>query len=136
MGVAAGFTLFATALAAAAPATAPPCPQNHRCHHVVHVGPTGSDTGHVAWDSKELFRPGPIAIGINYSPKLPNDAGIRIDPIGQCGIHFVLPARFTGFATRCGKGRLPLHVQVANVTLKHVRVGVTYWTPGAPQFTG
>src|SRR4051794_21749967 len=104
MGIAAGFTLFATALAAATPA-APPCPQAHRCHHVLHVGPTGSDTGHASWDSKEVFRPGPIAIGINYSPKLPTDAGVRIEPIGDCGIHFVLPARFTGFATRCGKGK-------------------------------
>jgi hypothetical protein len=48
----------------------------------------------------------------------------------------VLPTRFTGFATRCGTGMLPLHVQVANTTLKHLRIGVTYWTPGLPQFTG
>jgi hypothetical protein len=135
MGIAAGFTLFATAFAAATPA-APPCPQTHRCHHVIHVGTVGSRTGHVSWDSKELFPVGPIAVGINYSPKLPTDAGVRTTPVGECGIHFVLPARFTGFATRCGKGMLPLHVQVANTTLKHLRIGVTYWTPGLPQFTG
>jgi hypothetical protein len=135
VGIAAGFTLFATALVGATPAT-PPCPENHRCHHVLHVGTVGSDTAHVAWDSKELFQKGAISIGINYSPKLPIDTGIRITPVGDCGIHFVLPARFTGFATRCGDGRLPLHVQIANVTQKHLRLGVTYWTPGLPKFTG
>jgi hypothetical protein len=103
---------------------------------VLHVGTTGSPTGHVAWDSPQLFRPGPISVGINYSPKFPADLGIRIEPVGECGVHFVLPARFTGFATRCGKGKLPFHVQVANTTLKHLRVGVTYWVPGLPQFTG
>jgi hypothetical protein len=134
VGIAAGFTLFGATLALATPST-PACPPQHRCHHVLHVGTTGSPTGHVAWDSKELFPEGPIAVGINYSPKLPNDVGIRTTPVGECGVHFVLPARFTGFATRCGKGLLPFHVQVANVSTKHLRVGVTYWVP-APLFTG
>ena len=133
MGISAGFALFAT-LAVAAPSP-PACTTEHRCHHVLHVGPTGSRTGHVAWDSKEVFPVGPISVGINYSPKLATDAGIRITPVGECGVNFVLPARFTGFANRCGDGMLPLHVQVANVTRKHLRVGVTYWVPG-PQFTG
>ena len=78
---------------------------------------------------------GPLAVVVHYSPRLPTDTGLRTDPVGECAIHFVLPARFTGFTTRCGSGNLPLHVQVANVTLKHLRVGVTYWTP-APLFTG
>jgi hypothetical protein len=134
MGVAAGFALLSAAAAVAAP-PAPTCTPDHRCHHVLHVGPSGSPTGHASWDSKERFPVGPISVGINYSPKLPTDTGIRIDPVGACGVHFVLPARFTGFANRCGKGLLPLHVQVANVTLKHLRVGVTYWVP-APLFTG
>ena len=134
MGVAAAFALFSTGAALATPAT-PACPVDHRCHHVLHVGPVGSPTGQVAWDSKELFPARPISVGINYSPKLATDTGLRIDPVGECGVHFVLPGRFTGFATRCGKGQLPLHLQVANTTLKHLRVGVTYWTP-APLFTG
>lgn len=101
---------------------------------MLHVGPVGTRAGRVAWESKELFPVGPISVGINYSPKLKGDAGIRITPVGDCGVSFVLPGRFTGFANRCGSGVLPLHVQVANVTLKHLRVGVTYWVPG-PQFT-
>jgi len=133
MGVGAGFALFA-GLALATP-SAPACTPTHRCHHVLHVGPTGSRTGHAAWDSKQLFREGPISVGLSYSPKLPTDTGIRITPVGDCGVNFILPARFTGFANRCGNGLLPLHVQVANVTLKHLRVGVTYWVP-APLFTG
>jgi hypothetical protein len=133
MGVGAGFALFAS-LALATPSP-PACTSAHRCHHVLHVGPTGSRTGHVSWDSKQLFPVGPISVGINYSPKLSTDSGIRITPVGACGVAFVLPARFTGFANRCGKGLLPFHVQVANVTLKHLRVGVTYWVP-APLFTG
>jgi hypothetical protein len=134
VGVAAGFTLFGAALALATP-PAPGCTPAHRCHHVLHVGPSASPTGHVAWDSKELFRAGSIAVDINYSPKFPTDTGIRTTPVVDCGFHFVLPTRFTGFATRCGKGLLPLHVQVANVTPKHLRIGVTYWVP-APLFTG
>jgi hypothetical protein len=134
MGVATGFALFAGL--ALAPTSTPACTPDHRCHHVLHVGPVGSPTAHVAWDSKERFPVGPIAVGINYSPKLPIDTGIRTSPVGDCGIHFVLRARFTGFANRCGKGKLPLHVQVANVTTKHLRVGVTYWVPGEPAFTG
>jgi hypothetical protein len=133
VGVAAGFALFA-GVALATP-SAPACTPAHRCHHVLHVGTVGSPTAHVAWDSKQRFAAGPLAIGITYSPKLPTDIGIRITPVGECGSNFVLPARFTGFATRCGSGRLPLHVQVANVTTKHLRVGVTYWVP-APLFTG
>jgi hypothetical protein len=102
---------------------------------VLHVGPVGSPTGRVAWDSKELFPVGPLGIGVNYSPKLPTDRGLRSEPISDCAFHYVLPARFTGFATRCGGGLRPLHLQFANVTLKHLRIGVTYWTP-APLFTG
>src|SRR3954447_12642419 len=134
MGVAGAFALFGSALAVGTPAT-PNCSPTHRCHHVLHVGTNGSPTAHVAWDSKERFPEGPIAVGINYSPKLPIDSGLRIEPIAQCGTHFVLPARFTGVATRCGPGLEPLHVQVANVNDKHLRVGVTYWVP-APLFTG
>jgi hypothetical protein len=133
MGIAAGFTLGA-ALALSTPAP-PACTAEHRCHHVLHVGTNASPTAHVFWDSKELFPVDAIAVGINYSPKLPGDTGIRTTAVGECGVHFVLPARFTGFATRCGKGLLPLHVQVANITGKHLRIGVTYWVP-APQFTG
>jgi hypothetical protein len=99
------------------------------------VGPSTSPTAHVAWDSKERFAAGQVAVGINYSPKLPIDTGLRLEPIGDCGVHFVLPARFTGVATRCGSKLQPLHVQVANVHSKHLRVGVTYWVP-APLFTG
>jgi hypothetical protein len=89
----------------------------------------------VAWDSEERFPEGPLAVGINYSPKLPNDSGLSIEPIAQCGTHVVVPARFTAVATRCGPGLRPLHVQVANISNKHLRVGVTYWVP-APLFTG
>jgi hypothetical protein len=101
------------------------------------VGPaTSPSDSHASFDSKQLFPAGPIAVGINYSPKLPGDTGLRTAAVGDCAVHFVLQARFTGFATRCGKGLLPLHVQVANVNNKHLRVGVTYWVPGAPVFTG
>ena len=134
MGVAAAFALFSAGAAFVTPAT-PACPADHRCHHVLHVGPVGSRTGRVAWDSKELFPARPISVGITYSPKLATDTGLRIEPVGECGVYFVLNARFTGFANRCGKGMLPLHVQVANTTLKHLRVGITYWAP-APLFTG
>jgi hypothetical protein len=135
VGIGAGFALFGASLALATPAK-PGCPLEHPCHHVLHVGPSGSRTGHVAWDSKERFPEGPIGVGVNYSPKQPTDAGLRTDAVGECGVHFVLPARFTGFANRCGKGMRPLHVQFANVTLKHLRIGVTYWVPTPPQFTG
>jgi hypothetical protein len=134
VGVTGTFALFGASLALGTPA-APSCTQEHRCHHVLHVGTSTSTSAHAAWDSKELFPAGPVVVGINYSPKLPNDAGVRIDPIAECGIHFVLPARFTGVATRCGSGLQPLHVQVANVNRRHLRVGVTYWVP-APLFTG
>ena len=137
MGVAAGFALFSAAAALGTPAT-PNCPEQHPCHHVFHVGPSTSSTAHVAWDSNELFPERPIAVGINWSPKLPTDPAVRIDPITECGVHFVLATRFTGVATRCGKGQLPLHVQIANVNRRHLRVGVTYWVPAprVPQFTG
>jgi hypothetical protein len=134
VGVAAGFALFGAAFALGTPAT-PTCTATHRCHHVFHVGTSTSSTAHVAWDSKELFPQTPIAVVVAWSPELPTDSGLRIEPIGDCGLHFVLPARFTGVATRCGKGRLPLHVQFANVNRRHLRVGVTYWVP-APLFTG
>ena len=133
MGIGAGFALLGAGLALASPASS--CTQAHPCHDVLHVGPTGSDTGHVSLDSKKLFPDAPLAVLVHYSPRLPTDTGLRIDPVGDCGIHFVLPARFTGFASRCGPGNLPLHVQVANVTLKHLRIGVTYWAP-QPLFTG
>jgi hypothetical protein len=134
VGVAGGFAVFGAALALGSPAS-PSCTPTHRCHHVLHVGPSTSPTAHVAWDSKERFAAGQVAVGINYSPKLPIDTGLRLEPIGDCGVHFVLPARFTGVATRCGSKLQPLHVQVANVNSKHLRVGVTYWVP-APLFTG
>jgi hypothetical protein len=89
----------------------------------------------VSWDSKQLFPVGPIAVLITYSPKLGIDTGVRTEPVGSCALHFVLPGRFTAFAERCGAGLLPLHVQVANVNRKHLRVGVTYWVP-QPLFTG
>jgi hypothetical protein len=89
----------------------------------------------VSWDSKQLFPVGPLAINLNYSPQLPDDTFLRTDPIGECGVHYVLPARFTGVATRCGDGRRPLHFQFANVSRKHLRIGVTYWVP-EPLFTG
>ena len=79
--------------------------------------------------------PAPLAVAVNYSPHLDSDQALRTQPVGECATNFVLPARFTGFVSRCGKGRLPLHMQFANVTLKHLRIGVTYWTP-EPQFTG
>jgi hypothetical protein len=134
VGVAGTFAIFGAALALGTPAT-PSCTPTHRCHHVFHVGTSTSPDRHVSWDSKQLFPIGPIAVNITYSPKLPIDTGLRIDPIGACGLHFVLPGRFTGVATRCGPGLLPLHVQVANVNRKHLRVGVTYWVP-QPLFTG
>jgi hypothetical protein len=134
MGIAAGFAIFGAAAALGAPA-APHCTPLHRCHHVFHVGPSTSSTAHVAWDSRERYPLGPIAVAVNYSPKFPTDAGISVSPIGECGSHFVLPARFTGVATRCGPGLQPLHVQFANVNVKHLRIGVTYWVP-QPLFTG
>jgi hypothetical protein len=134
MGVSAGFALLGASLAFAIPA-APACTPTHRCHHVLHLGPTGTRTAHASWDSDQRFRPGPLAVAINYSPHLATDQGVHTQPIGDCSTHFVLPARFTGFVSRCGTGKLPLHVQFANVTLKHLRIGVTYWTP-APLFTG
>jgi hypothetical protein len=102
---------------------------------VLHVGPSSSSTAHVSFDSKELFPASPLAVSLNYSPRLTGDAPLRIKPVGDCAQFFVVAARFTGFASRCGKGLLPLHVQVANVGSRHLRVGVTYWSP-APLFTG
>jgi hypothetical protein len=102
---------------------------------VFHVGPSTSSTAHVSWDSKERYPVGPIAVGVAYSPRFPTDAGLRADPIAECGVHYVLPARFTGVVTRCGPGLQPLHVQFANVNVKHLRIGVTYWVP-QPLFTG
>ena len=134
MGVAAGFAIFGAALGLATPST-PACTPTHRCHHVFHLGTSSSPTRHVSWDSRQLFPVGPLAINLNYSPHLPNDGFLRTDPIGECGLHYVLPARFTGVATRCGDGRRPVHFQFANVSPKHLRIGVTYWVP-EPLFTG
>ena len=134
MGVAAGFALFGASLALATPST-PTCTPAHQCHHVLHAGPSGSSTAHASWDSKERFTEGPLAVTLNYSPRLEGDAALRIRPVGDCAQFFVVPARFTGFASRCGEGLLPLHVQVANVHRRHLRIGVTYWVP-APLFTG
>jgi hypothetical protein len=113
----------------------PVCTQAHPCHHVLHVGPSTSRTAHVSWDSKQLFAAPQIAIVVRYKPKRRYDAPLQAQPIGDCGLHFVVFARFTGFASRCGDGLLPLHVQVANVTTRRLRVRITYWVP-APTFTG
>ncbi len=134
MGVAASFALFATTLALGAPAPTA-CPQAHPCHHVLHVGPSTSPTSHASWDSAQLFAEVPIAVVVNYSPQLPYDTGMRTEPIASCGLHFWVNGRFNGVATRCGPGLAPLHVQVANVYRRHLRVGITYWVP-QPQFTG
>jgi hypothetical protein len=123
------------AQAASPKQTSLPCPEAHRCHHVFHVLPATTGNNRVAWDSKQLFPPGPIGVSVAYSPHLYFDGPLREEPIGDCGLHFWVPGRFTGVATRCGDGSIPLHVQVANVYKKHLRVGVTFWTP-APLFTG
>jgi hypothetical protein len=108
----------------------------HRCHHVFHVGPNTSSTAHVAWDSPQLFTPGPIGIQVTYAPVLPTDGALQTEPIGSCGLHFVVNTRFSGVATLCGHDKLlPLHVQIANVNHKRLRVGLIYWGP-LPFFTG
>jgi hypothetical protein len=137
MGIGASFALFgaAAAFAAPTPPAQPTCTITHRCHHVLHVDTVTSGNNHAAWDSKEKLPVGPIGIIVTYSPRLPDDQGLQTEPVGNCALHFVLPARFTGFATHCGKGSFPLHVQVANVNRRHLRVGITYWVP-TPQFTG
>jgi len=74
-----------------------PCHANlyrtHRCHHVFHVGTSTVVDRACGWDSKELF---PAKLRSRWSlpvARAPDDSGFRIEPIGDCGLHFVLPAR-------------------------------------------
>jgi hypothetical protein len=109
---------------------APPvvhCTPTRHCIHVFRVGPSTSTNSHAAWDSRIRFRSANLAISLTYSPQLESDPDLRRASIADCGIHFWLNGRFNGVATRCGDGRLPLHLQIANVHRKPLRVVVSYW---------
>jgi hypothetical protein len=103
------------------------CTVHRHCLHVFRVGPSTSATRHVAWDSRPRFTRPNVAISLSYSPQLASDQDVRTAPINDCGIHFWLNGRFNGVATRCGDGRLPLHVQIANVNNQPLRIVFHYW---------
>jgi len=109
---------------------APPvvrCTPHRHCIHVFRIGPSTSASSHVAWDSRIRFRSANLAISLTYSPQLQSDSDLRRASIADCGVHFWLNGRFNGVATRCGDGRQPLHLQIANVHRKPLRVVVSYW---------
>jgi hypothetical protein len=109
---------------------APPvvhCTPTRHCIHVFRVGPSTSTSSHVAWNSRIRFRSPNLAISVNYSPQLDSDTDLRTASMNGCGVHFWLNGRFNGVATRCGDGRLPLDVQIANVHGKPLRVVFSYW---------
>src|SRR5436190_24030349 len=117
------------------------CTPKRHCIHVFRVGPSTSTSRHVAWDSRIRFRSPNLAVSLTYSPQLESDSDLRTAPMNGCGVHFWLNGRFNGVATRCGDGRLPLHVQIANVRSKPLRVVLKYWAsryvlPAAPSARG
>jgi hypothetical protein len=115
----------------ARPAAAPVvhCTPKRPCIHVFRVRSSTSGDSHVSWDSRVRFTRPNLAISVAYSPRLEFDQDIRSAPINDCGIHFWLNGRFNGVATRCGDGRLPLHVQIANVHQEPLRIVLSYWVP-------
>jgi hypothetical protein len=104
------------------------CTQAHPCIHVFRVGPSTSTTSHVAWNSRPRFTRANLGISVSYTPQLTFDQELQSAPMSDCGVHFWLNGRFNGVATRCGDGRLPLHVQIANVHNRPLRVVLRYWT--------
>ncbi|HEX4720613.1 MAG TPA: hypothetical protein VH300_18985 [Thermoleophilaceae bacterium] len=112
--------------AKAVPRTAP-CTPSRPCIHVFRVRSSTSGNSHVAWDSRPRFAQPNLGVSVRYTPQLPSDQDVRTAPISDCGVHFWLNGRFNGVATRCGDGPLPLHVQIANVHNKPLRVVLTYW---------
>jgi hypothetical protein len=117
-----------------APVALPPvrhCTQAHPCIHVFRVGPSTSGTSHVVWNSRPRFTRPNLAISVSFTPRLTFDQDLRTAPMADCGVHFWLNGRFNGVATRCGDGRLPLHVQIANVHNRPLRLVLRYWTSRA-----
>jgi hypothetical protein len=104
------------------------CPQWRPCIHVFRIQSATSGNSHVGWNSRPRFPQPNLALSVTYTPKLSYDQEIRTAPINDCGIHFWLNGRFNGVATRCGDGRLPLHVQIANVHNAPLRIVLSYWT--------
>jgi hypothetical protein len=104
------------------------CTPSRPCIHVFRIQSSTSGQSHVAWNSRPRFSRPNLAISVTYTPRLPFDQEIRTAPINDCGIHFWLNGRFNGVATRCGDGRLPLHVQIANVHNQPLRIVLSYWS--------
>lgn len=103
------------------------CTPLRHCIHVFRVPESTSGNSRVVWNSRIRFARPNLAISVSYSPHLDFDSDIRTAPMNDCGIHFWLNGRFNGVATRCGDGRLPLHVQVANVHQTPLRLVLSYW---------
>jgi hypothetical protein len=104
------------------------CTQAHPCIHVFRIGPSTSTSSHVVWNSRPRFTAPNLAVSVSYTPQLSFDQDLRTASMNDCGVHFWLNGRFNGVATRCGDGRLPLHVQIANVHNRPLRVVLRYWT--------